>query len=75
MNSQNTKNIIFSKRKSRLNYEFRLFGETLKVVDDFSYLDLTINNNGNLFLARKLDAASTQIIKINIFSKRKSRLN
>ena len=53
VNSQKTKVIIFSKRKSRLNFDFRLFGSILSVVDECSYLGLTFKYNGNFATARK----------------------
>ena len=35
-----TKIIIFSKRKSRSNFEFKLQHETIEVADSFSFRDI-----------------------------------
>ena len=38
VNPQKTKMVIFSKRKNRVNCDFKLFGKTLCIVDECSYL-------------------------------------
>ena len=53
VNVNKTKIIIFSKRKSRSNFEFKLQHETIEVVDSFSYLGILFKYNGCFSESRK----------------------
>ena len=47
------KAMIFCKRKGRQQYEFKLYGSIIKIVEFYSFLGLTFNYNGKFTLAKK----------------------
>ena len=48
-----TKITIFSKRKSRSNFEFKLQNETIEVADSFSYLGILFKYDRCFFRIQK----------------------
>ena len=55
VNDSKTKIIIFPKRKPRTQFEFRYQGLLLEIVDEFKYLGVVFQSNGN-FSKHKLYA-------------------
>lgn len=55
VNDSKTKIIIFAKRKPRTQFEFRYQGLLLEIVDEFKYLGVVFQSNGN-FSKHKLYA-------------------
>ena len=53
VNVNKTKVMIFSKGKTRQNYEFKLQNKALEIVDSYSYLELIFKDNGNFNEIRK----------------------
>ena len=53
VNLDKTKVIIFSKRRSKIHFEFKLYGTVIDIVDSYSYLGILFNYNGNYLNARK----------------------
>ena len=66
VNVNKSKIIIFSKRKSRSNFEFKLQHETIEVVDSFSYLGIFFKYNGCFSESRKklVNQAHTSLFSI-----------
>ena len=53
VNTNKTKVMIFSKRKSRNNPTFKINGEEIEIVDSYPYLGILFNFNGSFCKARK----------------------
>jgi hypothetical protein len=49
--------MIFCKRKVRQQYEFKLYGSNIEIVESYSYLGLTFTYNGKLTLAEQAQKA------------------
>jgi hypothetical protein len=45
--------MIFCKRKGGQQYEFKLYGSNIEIVELYSYIRLTFTYNGKLTLAKK----------------------
>ena len=69
VNVNKTKIIIFSKRKSRSNFEFKLQHETIEVVDSFSYLGILFKYNGCFSESRKKLVNQAQKTLLSIYKK------
>jgi hypothetical protein len=69
VNVNKTKIIIFSKRKSRSNFEFKLQHETIEVVDSFSYLGILFKYNGCFSESRKKLVNQAQKSLFSIYKK------
>ena len=67
VNVNKTKIIIFCKRKSTENFEFRLQNTLIEIVDSFSYLGLMFKYNGNFRDARKKLANQAQKSLFSIY--------
>ena len=52
--------MIFCKRKGRQQYEFKLYGSNIEIVESYSYLGLTFTYNGKLTLVKKKLAEQAQ---------------
>ena len=50
----------FCKRKGRQQYEFKLYGSNIEIVESYSYLGLTFTYNGKLTLVKKKLAEQAQ---------------
>ena len=57
VNVDKTKVTIFSKGKTRQNYEFKLQNKALEIVDSYSYLELIFKDNGNFNEIRKKNSS------------------
>jgi hypothetical protein len=53
VNISKTKIVVFSKKKSNQNFSYEMFGEKISQQDDYNYLGLLFNYNGNFYKARK----------------------
>ena len=53
VNVSKTKIVVFSKKKSNQNFSYEMFGEKISQQDDYNYLGLLFNYNGNFYKARK----------------------
>ena len=49
---QKQKIVVFSKKKSNQNFSYEMFGEKISQQDDYNYLGLLFNYNGNFYKAR-----------------------
>lgn len=73
VNTNKTKVVIFSKRKSKEIQNFKIYGQNIEIIDSYSYLGIVFNYNGNFCTARKrlLDQAQKSLYalyrKIKIF--------
>lgn len=63
VNTSKTKVVVFSKRRFRSNFIFKIYGQPIEVQDSYSYLGVTFNYNGNFNTARKklLDQAQKSL--------------
>jgi hypothetical protein len=52
--------MTFCKRKGRQQYEFKLYGSNIEIVESYSYLELTFAYNGKLTLVKKKLAEQAQ---------------
>ena len=52
--------MIFCKRKGGQQYEFKLYGSNIEIVELYSYIRLTFTYNGKLTLAKKKLAEQAQ---------------
>ena len=57
VNTSKTKIVVFSKGKIRQKPFFYYNGESIEIVDDFSYLGIKFNYNGKLGKTKKQDQA------------------
>ena len=66
VNTNKTKVVIFSKRKTRLRHNFMIYGQNVEVQDSYSYLGINFNYNGNFCTARKklLDQAQKSLFAL-----------
>lgn len=53
VNVSKTKIVVFSKKKSNQIFSYEMFGEKISQQDDYNYLGLLFNYNGNFYKARK----------------------
>ena len=78
LNTSKTKVVVLSKSRFRSNFIFNIYGQPIEVQDSYSYLDVTLNCNGNFNSARKnlLDQVQKSLygllLKIQKYSNRSS---
>lgn len=61
--------MIFCKRKGGQQYEFKLYGSNIEIVESYSYLGLTFTYNGKLTLVKKKLAEQAQKALYALYSK------
>ena len=61
--------MIFCKRKGGQQYEFKLYGSNIEIVESYSYIRLTFTYNGKLTLAKKKLVEQAQKALYALYSK------
>ena len=70
VNVKKTKIVVFSKRRyNNDQLSFEMFGEKIDVQDDYNYLGVLFNYNGNFFKARKKLVEQSQKALYSLYSK------
>ncbi|XP_071136947.1 uncharacterized protein [Mytilus edulis] len=69
VNIGKTKVMVFSKRKSKMDFDFILDGTSLEIVDSYTYLGLLLNYNGSFVCAKKKLVEQSQKALFAVYTK------
>lgn len=69
VNIGKTKVMVFSKRKSKMDFDFKLDGTSLEIVDSYTYLGLLLNYNGSFVCAKKKLVEQSQKALFAVYTK------
>ena len=69
VNLSKTKIVIFSRRKSRIRHDFKIFEKSIEVHDFYTYLGVVFNYNCSFKMAKQTISEQTQTLLFMLYRK------